>query len=334
MRCKTMNWVEKGPGMSFLGQTHHDTWSPMRVSELGYGNKLSLFSGSECGSWDGLGQATSIPPVRHTNYHSLNILVCSVPEKGTHFADNGTLFCKKWHNFWFQKWVHFLVPEMGTSFYVSKGRTQKWVPNMSPFLEPENSDFGCRASVKYMIRSKLTNHVHKDCFYQAHMSCNTAPCLEVLQGFWNLHHTYPSLSKASTNIRKVLLSTQPAITAQPPQSCLSKRTWNGSKVYQDTMMRHRIRLQNCDRAPHTWKLASAVITSTKCLTNWHSNWHEILRRLQHNFIHTHIIHLEHVNINSMLAGQCRPCRRGALWEVFSVPSSGTEKHVFLYWAAL
>ena len=163
---------------------------------------------------------------------------------------------------------------MGTSFYVSTGRTQKWVPNMSPFLEPENSDFGCRASVKYMIRSKLTNHVNKDCFYQAHMSCNTAPCLEVLQGFWNLHHTYPSLSKASTHICKVLLSTQPAITAQPPQSCLSKRTWNGSKVYQDTMMRHRIRLQNCDRAPHTWKLASAVITSTKCLTNWHSNWHE------------------------------------------------------------
>ena len=95
----------------------------------------------------------------------------------------GRIFCKKCYNFWFQKWVHFLVPEMGTSFYVSKGRTQKWVPNMSPFLEPENSDFGCRASVKYMIRSKLTNHVHKDCIYQAHMSCNTAPCLEVLQGF-------------------------------------------------------------------------------------------------------------------------------------------------------
>lgn len=94
MRCKTMNWVEKGPGRSFLGQTHHDTWSPMRVSELGYGNKLSLFSGSECGSWNGLGQATSIPPVRHTNYHSLNILVCSVPEKGTHFADKGTLFAE------------------------------------------------------------------------------------------------------------------------------------------------------------------------------------------------------------------------------------------------
>jgi hypothetical protein len=66
----------------------------MRVSELGYGNKLSLFSGSECGSWNGLGQATSIPPVRHTNYHSLNILVCSVPEKGTHFADKGTLFAE------------------------------------------------------------------------------------------------------------------------------------------------------------------------------------------------------------------------------------------------
>ena len=104
-------------------------------------------------------------------------------KKGHKCFRKGHTFCRKLHNFWFHKWVHFLVPEMGTSFYVSKGRTQKWVPNMSPFLEPENSDFGCRASVKYMIRSKLTNHVHKDCFYQAHMSCNTAPCLEVLQGF-------------------------------------------------------------------------------------------------------------------------------------------------------
>jgi len=103
--------------------------------------------------------------------------------KGHKCCRKGHTCCRKLHNFWFHKWVHFLVPEMGTSFYVSKGRTQKWVPNMSPFLEPENSDFGCRASVKYMIRSKLTNHVHKDCFYQAHMSCNTAPCLEVLQGF-------------------------------------------------------------------------------------------------------------------------------------------------------
>ena len=84
----------------------------MRVSELGYGNKLNLVSGSECGSWHGLGQATSIPPVRHTNYHSLNIPVCSVPEKGTHFADKGTLFAendtisgsRNGYIFWSQKW--------------------------------------------------------------------------------------------------------------------------------------------------------------------------------------------------------------------------------------
>ena len=158
---------------------------------------------------------------------------------------------------------------MGTSFYVSKGRTQKWVPNMSPFLEPENSDFGCRASVKYMIRSKLTNHVHKDCIYQAHMSCNTAPCLEVLQGFWNLHHTYPSLSKASTNICKVFLSTQPAITTQPPQSCLLRRTRTGSKVSQDTKIGDKIPLQNCDREPPntSWPTRKQFEHSLK---NWHA----------------------------------------------------------------
>ena len=130
--------------------------------------------------WFGAGHVNT-PSSTQTNRASRFLYVRF--QKRAHMLQIRAHFLQKITQFLVPEMGTFLVPEMGTSFYVSTGRTQKLVPNMSPFLEPENSDFGCRASVKYMIRSKLTNHVQKDCFYQAHMSCNTAPCLEVLQGF-------------------------------------------------------------------------------------------------------------------------------------------------------
>ena len=67
------------------------------------------------------GRPHQYPPVRHTNYHSLKIPVCSVPEINTVFA----------------KIVNFLIPEMGTFFGPRNGTILVCVKRKGPEMGTE-----------------------------------------------------------------------------------------------------------------------------------------------------------------------------------------------------
>ena len=103
------------------------------------------------------------------------------------FAEVGELCgSRNGYIFWSQKWNHPCMCQ--------KEGPRNGYRICPHFWNQKTQSLDAEPRWNLGLKSKLANHVHKDCFYQAHMSCNTAPCLEVLQGFSPPHVSLPKQS--------------------------------------------------------------------------------------------------------------------------------------------